>query len=259
METEKANLSDMLGETAPAEQAAAPSEPEKGETAETETAKATEETEAKTDDAADKGEPPSPDETQKPSESEAGLIAALKVTRKELQGLKAWKSEQEQKQTQAAKPDPFEDPEGHEQWKDQQTQTALWNNKVQLSEALARQQYGDEAYDKAYEAFIEEANSNPAVANGVGTALSPAHYAYEQGMKAIERAEMGDPATFAERKFQEGYEKAKAELTDTVNAQVKAALADILPTSLATEQSQGDRGNGPAWDGPKPMDQLLSD
>lgn len=259
METEKANLSEMLGETEPDAETAAPSEPEKGEAADTETVEAKETPEAKADEVADKGEPPSPDETQKPSESEAGLIAALKVTRKELQDLKAWKSEQEQKQTQSAKPDQFEDPEGYENWKDQQTQTALWNNKVQLSEAMARQQYGDEEYDKAYEAFIEEANGNPAVAQGVGTALSPAHYAYEQGMKAIQRKEMGDPATFAERKFQEGYEKAKAELKETVDAQVKSALAELLPTSLATEQSQGDRTSGPAWDGPKPLTQLIGD
>ena len=38
----------------------------------------------------------------------------------------------------------------------------LWNQKCELSEAIARQQYGDEEYDRAYEAFLEEANSNPA-------------------------------------------------------------------------------------------------
>ena len=72
-------------------------------------------------------------------------------------------------------------------------------------------------------------------------------------MKAIKRAELGDPETFAERKFKEGYEQAKAEFDKTLDEKLKAALADILPTSLAREQSQGDRASGPAWDGPKPL------
>ena len=122
METEKANLSEVLGETEPNAETTAPSEPEKGETANTETVEAKEE--AETEKVADKGEPPSSDETKKDADPNAGILAALKEERKKRQAIEQEVAQLKNKETQAAKPDQFEDPEGYEKWKDEQQQNA---------------------------------------------------------------------------------------------------------------------------------------
>lgn len=251
MAEEQTNLNDLLEKS---------DTPEKGETPPTET---TEEKSSDTPEPSpeakegEKDETPSSEAETKEPEPQTVPVAALQDERKKRQAIEQRLANLEKEKTQTPRPDPFEDPEGHEKWKDNQFKQQLWQTKLDVSEGAARAQYGEEKYDTALTAFQDELANNPALLDGLRAAPSPAHYAYEQGNKAIERAELGDPATFKDRIFKEALEQARAEVKSTIDEQVKAALAGVLPQSLAEEQSQGGRSTGPVFEGPTPLDKLI--
>lgn len=116
--------------------------------------------------------------------------------------------------------------------------------RIDASEAAAKGRYGD--YDNAFAAFQKAAMHNPALVQQMTAASDPAEYAYTTGKRALDLEQVGSlDALIAQ-------ERAKWE------QEVKAAIQppQSFPATTAADGSVGAR-TGPAWGGPKPLNELL--
>lgn len=103
-------------------------------------------------------EPPSP--VEKPEHSVP--LAKYLDTRDELKELKRWKAEQEARQAPVPKaPDPIDDPEGHTAYLRTEMNQALQAQRLEISQELANEKYGEESVDAAMEWAIEKAKTEP--------------------------------------------------------------------------------------------------
>ncbi|MGX7895473.1 hypothetical protein [Tsuneonella sp. HG222] len=117
--------------------------------------------------------------------------------------------------------------------------------RINASETAAKAKYAD--YGDAFGAFQQAASANPALIQQMTSAGDPAEFAYKTGKRAMELEQVGslDALIAAER--------AKWE------AEARAAIpapAQTFPSTAATDGSVGVR-SGPAWSGPKPINELL--
>jgi hypothetical protein len=135
-------------------------------------------------------------------------------------------------------PDPLTDPVGAHQHQQQQVQSYLLNERLNLSEMLTREKLGDELVDAA----VQWAEQTGEVARFIGH-RNP----YGELVKAYKRhqavTEIGDdPAAYRGKLEQELREKILAELKGGGAAAVKGPTAPAqtrFPTSLAAETSAG--------------------
>lgn len=192
--------------------------------------------------------------TEQPSDQ--GQYAALKDERRKRQDLERQLAEM---RDQISRPQPQPEPPA-DFWEDPQSfmarQFEQFGNqfrerlrheqqieRIDVSEASARSKYAD--YDDAFHAFRQAVETNPALAQQMMQSGDPAEFAYRKGRTALELERVGsiDDLLKAER--------AKWE------AEVKAVMpAPTFPSTTATDGSVGAR-SGPAWSGPKSMDDLL--
>lgn len=201
-----------------------------------------------------------------PTEQSQGLpreeYSALRAIREENKELKrqmeAFMRQQmqppAQPQFQQPTADFWEDPHGYmsqqfnqfgqtllQQW--EQRQTAA---RVDQSEKAARARHQD--YDDAFRAFEEAVQANPRLAVELAQSDDPGEFAYQRGKTALTLQSVGSL---------EAYE---AQLRAKWEAEAKAAFQQpakpVLPSTTAADGSVGAR-SGPAWSGPKPIDELL--
>lgn len=103
-------------------------------------------------------EPPPP--VEKPEHSVP--LAKFLDQRDELKELKRWKAEQEAKMAPAPKaPDPIDDPEGHTAYLRTEMSQALQTQRLEISQELANEKYGEESVNAAMEWAIEKAKTEP--------------------------------------------------------------------------------------------------
>lgn len=139
--------------------------------------------------------------------------------------------ELEEAQEPVQAPDMFEDPEGYQQHQQQAVAQAIWNNTLNNSESMVREVMGDEAVDKATEAF--KATNDPTLWAKLQQERHPYKWLVQWHQQQELLAEIGsDPAAYRARIEQEAIEKAKAEL-----AQSPASKAP--PRTLADAPSAG--------------------
>jgi len=149
----------------------------------------------------------------------------------------------------APAPDMFADPE---QWQghfgSQVTQTAAqWaaqNAKFDASEMMAGQSHED--FDEMKATFLELAGQNPQMLAEVKAHRHPWERAYEIAKNHRGIAELG--AT--------NLTELEAKLREKIAAELQGGGQQQLPPTLSTERNAGQR-TGPAWSGPKPLDELL--
>ena len=141
-------------------------------------------------------------------------------------------------------PNPVEDPAGYHAYQ----QRALFNHTLNMSEAMVRQQYGDEDVDAKLEVFKEEAAKNPALAAQLASQAHPYRWVYQQAQRIMAMREIGDdPAKFREKTEVELKAKLRAEW-EAEQAQALAAVGQVaqpqvrLPQSLGTMRSAAPRG-----------------
>jgi hypothetical protein len=84
-------------------------------------------------------------------------VAALQELRRELQALKSPPPEQPKA------PDIFEDPEGYQNFQQQQVRTALLNTTLNISEEVTRAAVGSELVDQAQQWGAQQFQANPAL------------------------------------------------------------------------------------------------
>jgi len=193
----------------------------------------------------DAAEPPAEKPAAKPEE---GLQAALLAERRKRQELE---------QRLAAKPeepkaDFWEDPEARLAQTEQKFQQQLINQKLDMSEAFARDKYADFG-DKIviFEAMVQE---NPALYQQMLAQANPADFAYRTATNQQKLQEMGDPTAYEQK------------LREKITAEIEAKYATKgaaehqkraeLPGTLATVSGAGG-ATAQTWSGPTSLDDLL--
>lgn len=136
----------------------------------------------------------------------------------------------------APKPDFFQDPEAVLQHQQQTVQQQLWNERLNMSEMLARQSYGDETVTKAQEAFIAASRQNPALQMELQRQGHPYDFVIKWHRKNSFMSEIGDDP---EAWRQSQREALKAELLAELQAQQPVQAQPRIPGSLASAPSAG--------------------
>jgi hypothetical protein len=108
---------------------------------------------------------PEPEATRVPITAMLDEREKRQAAERELQELRRWKEqiEAQARQSQQKPPDIYEDPEGFVRQTQATVQQALWNERLNMSEALARDKFGDETVETATRAFEHAVKSNPSI------------------------------------------------------------------------------------------------
>lgn len=123
-------------------------------------------------------------------------LAALHETRDKVRDLEAQLAAlkpkaQPQPQVPQAPPDVFEDPDGFSQWQQQQ----IANVRLNISEEMARDKFGDELVDAARDWATAQFQANPAFAQEVLSQRHPYAYAVKVYQKQQSLSQLGDDPT----------------------------------------------------------------
>lgn len=164
-------------------------------------------------------------------------------------------------------PDPWTDPEGAFRYQQEQVQKALFKDRTEISQELMRTKHSD--YDDVEKVFIEECKADPQLAQKLRTSSFPARFAYEQGKRIMALREIGpDPTAYkakleAEFRAKLAEEAAKTEpapVASPAPAKQPASVAQppAPPPSLAGVTSAGPRKVTQKFEGPTPLDRILS-
>lgn len=192
---------------------------------------------------ADTGAPASPPEVKPEEQPHTVPIGAIlderekrQIAQRELEETKRKLAEYEAAKVHPV-PDPAEDPRAFAAYQQQQVQQVLWNERLNMSEAIARQTNGDAVVDEAREAFAQAVKTSPALYADMQRQPNPYAFVvqWHQRQKLID--EIGnDPAAYRTRMM----EQLRAEMA----AQAPTAGAPTtpkpnLPPSMASAPSAG--------------------
>lgn len=134
-------------------------------------------------------------------------------------------------------PDVFEDPEGFANYQRQAAQQATLNAKLDISEEMARDKYGDEIVDKARDWALQQIHTRPGFYQELIQQRNPYRHAVEQYNRE-QIASQVSPSEFTE--FQ-AWKAAQAQL-QSAPAAVPAppnTSRELPPRSLASAPSAG--------------------
>lgn len=172
-----------------------------------------------------------------------GLKAAEAAERRKRQALEQQLAEKAQEQ----KPDFWEDPEGRLAEVQSQFQQQLTAQKLDISEAFAREKYPD--FDEKLQVFAGMAQENPVLYQQMAQQANPAEFMYRTSANQQKLKEMGDPTAY-EAKLKE---RLRAEWEAERAAEAKKR--EDLPGTIANAAGSG--GGTVAWSGPTPLDDLF--
>jgi hypothetical protein len=176
-----------------------------------------------------------------------GLKKAMQAERERRQALQA---ELEALKKPPAPPvDPWTDLPGALAQQQQTFQEQLRQQRLMVSEDLAREKYKD--FEEVITHFNEAVQKNPALADQMLNARNPAEYAYKQGLLHKELGSVnGDPVAYRA--------KLEADIRASVQAEFNAkhGIAPVeVPTSLNADSSPAVKE--PVYAGPPPLKSLL--
>lgn len=206
--------------------------------------------------------PKGKEETAPPAVEKHNIpIAALLDEREKRQTLQ--RELEELKKTQAPKEeatDFFEDPEGALKARDQAFEEKILQNKLEMSQAMAKESHPDfdellGKFNKAMEADETLKGRAKVIWNDALSQPHPALSVYNAVKHELTVQELSDPDEYRKKIEAEiraeiaKEEKAPGDKTE------KAATPDI-PESLADERSVGSR-KGPEWTGPTPLGEII--
>jgi hypothetical protein len=156
---------------------------------------------------------------------------------------------QQPKEPPAPPPSIWEDEKGALAHNRQETvDEAAFRAALNTSEMLCRDRFDD--FDEMKAKFLELANANPSIAHQALADPHPWRKAYQTAQNAVKMEQLGavDVADLEA--------KIEARVREEMAAQSSVIPQPTVPLSLTGERSVGTR-SGPAWSGPKPLDQLL--
>lgn len=172
------------------------------------------------------------------------------------QRLKQYEQQLAQRREQAPPPDWYAEPERAAQAMQQQVQFTIVQNKVALSQDLAREQYAD--YDAMEQVFTEAANQQPHLWQQLYQHPNPAKFAYQQAKKIKAMQDIGDdPEAFRQRVIAE-YQASLGQ-GQSMPPQPQAKPRPQLPTSLARTVSTQPRDERGKFAGRAELSDILGD
>jgi len=190
-------------------------------------------------------------------ESQTVPIAALMAERDKR---KAAEQKWEQAQTEQNKeaPDVFEDQAGFTKHFEEKMETALFNQRANISEDLVRRERDD--LDAKVERFNELKATNPQLVTQVQQASSPYHEIVDIVDNHERMEKLGDPkefeATLRTKIEAEMREKIMGEVKN--KAETEAKTRESIPTSLVKSSSKGSI-SGSTWGGPTSLEDAFGD
>ncbi len=209
--------------------------------------------------------PPTAKEAKPDKTPEAGLAAGIAAERAKRQEAERRAQEYERRiaeyeaRTQAQPaPDPLQDPQGFQrhlqsqvQSVAQQLQQQAMNDRLNMSETIARQAYAD--LDEVYALFAEEVQANPALAAQAMQQQHPWEWVYQQGKKFQLMREVGsDPDKWRQAERERIKAELQAELTQQPS---RPEPSPLPPPSLAA--ARAGRVSEPVWSGPRPLNSVF--
>lgn len=177
-----------------------------------------------------------------------GLEAAAAAERHKRQMVEAELAKKQQEE----KPYLGEEYEARFTETEQRFQQQLVSQKLDLSEAFAREKYND--FDAKLEVFASMVTENPALYAQMVQQVNPAEFAYKTASNQQKLKEMGDPTEYEKRIREEERARVKAEYDAKIEEEVKKRTS--LPGSIANASGAGG-ATPPAWSGPAPLDDIL--
>lgn len=175
------------------------------------------------------GEPPSPEFKTSRDIPITALLDEREKRQKaerEAEELRRWRAEMERQKEQPKAPDFYEDPEARMAYENQNIQTLLWNERLNMSEALSRDKHGDAAVDEARDAFMRAAQQNPSLQMELRAQANPYGFVVNWYKRQSVMSEIGnDPDGWKAKQV----ETIKAELAEQIRAEVMAELQGATP------------------------------
>jgi hypothetical protein len=158
----------------------------------------------------------------------------------------------EQPRTRPAPPDPARDPGGYHVWQ----QTERINDKLDMSEAMLRNQLGDDAVDQMQKDFKAAAERDETLWGKLYSQPHPYAWAHRQVQQQRVVAEVGtDPDAYRNRLRSEIEAQVRAELGLGQGGAPPPSAAAGIPPSLANVRSSAPRGQ--TFSGPPAMDDIV--
>lgn len=190
-------------------------------------------------------EPEAAQEPEPAREPETVPVSVVAELRRELRELRQAKEEP------VKAPDVLDDPAGYAGHIQATVQHMVQNERLNMSEAIARETLGDKVVDDALAAF--QASGDPAAAQAIRASAMP----YQQMVKWHKQQQVvreigDDPTAWREREREKIRQEVQADL---VAKQVKEAAGKPAPSLANTNGSGGTAA--PAWSGPVDLDDLL--
>ena len=209
-----------------------------------------------------KGETPSEEGSQDapPASEESNdktvPLSALQAERTKRQETERRLQELEARDTQPAPPDPATDPQGAHDQLQASVQQSIFNERLNMSETMARQALGDEAVDQATEMFKAAVEKNPALRQQLEAEQHPYGWLVNWAKREQAFADIGDPDAWKEKVRGEIEAKFKADIEALEAAQRDDAKRAQNPQSLAGETNTG-QGRTATYAGPAPLGELI--
>lgn len=201
---------------------------------------------------ADAGPPPASQEDKHvPLASLLDERDKRKAIESELAEMRKWREEQERKAREAERnaPDPYEDPKGWAAHQQQEVRSMLFNERLNVTEQLARQQYGDETVAEAQRSFLEASQRDPTLGQRLVNEPNPYGFVMQWHKRQKFMSEIGDdPEKWREAER----ERIRQELMQEVTQQRRpttpqpAPSAPAAPRSLAGAPNAGTGASRPA-------------
>lgn len=139
-------------------------------------------------------------------------------------------------QAQQPKPDFLDDPEAALRHQQESVRFQIWNERLNMSEMLARQAYGDDLVAQAQEAFGAAARDNPALQMELQRQRNPYDFVVKWHKRNSFISEVGDdPETWKNAQR----EALKAEILAELQAQQPVQQQPRIPGSLASAPAAG--------------------
>lgn len=201
-----------------------------------------------------------------PPASEQAPMVPLKALEEERKGRQDWKEkairfEEELKHLRSS--------QGQQQPSQQQQQpapatltyeSALLNERMNMSEMMVRQQHGDADVDAALEVFQKAVQENPALGAQLAQQRHPWQFMFDQAKRIQAMSEIGsDPAAYRQKVRDEilaELQQQGAAPAAQPSAAAPAPAAPVIPKSLATARSAAPR-TATAWTGPTALTDIL--
>lgn len=195
-------------------------------------------------------EPPAPAPAEPNPEIE-GLKRALREERMKRQEFE-WRLQQAQQPKQAP-PDIFDKPDEVFPYVERQVQERLTQERLDISEAIARDKHGDDVVEAALEAIHEAAQRPEGVATyqQIMTAKLPYEALVKWHNAQVAAREIGDPAAYRAKLEAEIRDQVRREMAQQALEQARATV----PPSLAGATGTG--GNRAPSTGPTPLSAIF--